>query len=126
MSSDDARREGRYDLEERTACFGESVIAFAKRIPRNPVTRPLISQVVRAATSVGANYTEGDNAASRKDFRHKMTLCQKESNETKHWLRMLVAAEPDFREQARPLWQEAKELHLIFASIVRKLDERDQ
>lgn len=45
-----------YDLEERTARFGEDVIACAKRVPVNEVTRPLVGQLVRAATSIGANY----------------------------------------------------------------------
>src|SRR5262245_37537923 len=60
-----------YDLEERTARFGESVIDFAKRIPQDPVTNRLISQLVSAATSVGANYVEADDAVSKKGFSQK-------------------------------------------------------
>ena len=106
-----------YDLEERTAKFGEAVIEFAKQIPRNEVTRPLIGQLVRAGTSIGANYCEADDAESKKDFRHKIAICKKEARETKHWVRMIVTAEPSMRDSAKPLWQEAKELNLIFASI---------
>jgi len=106
-----------YDLEERTALFGEAVITFCKLIPKNEVSRPLIGQLVRSATSVGANYCEADDAESKKDFRHKIGICKKEDRETKHWLRMVAKAEPGMREQAKPLWQEAKELNLIFASI---------
>lgn len=106
-----------YDLEERTALFGEAVIAFCKLIPKNEVSRPLIGQLVRSGTSVGANYCEADDAESKKDFRHKIGLCKKEARETKHWLRMIAKAEPSLRDQAKPLWQEAKELNLIFASI---------
>ena len=109
-----------FDLEERTARFGEAVIAFAKAVPSGAVTLPLISQLVRSATSVGANYCEADNAESKKDFRHKISTCRKESRETKHWLRMLVAADPSLRKTAKGLWQEAKELNLIFSSIFRK------
>jgi four helix bundle protein len=108
-----------YDLEERTARFGEAIIGFAKTIPRNPVTMPLIGQLVRSGTSVGANYCEADDAESRKDFRHKIGICRKEARETKHWLRMVVAAEPGMTEKARTLWQEAKELHLIFVAVRR-------
>ncbi len=108
-----------YDLEERTARFGEHVIAFAKRIPASPVNLPLISQLVRAATSVGANYCEANDAGSRKDFRHKISLCRKEAKESKHWLRMIAAAEEELRDEARRLWQEAKELNLIFSAILR-------
>ena len=115
----DGADERRYDLEERTAVFGEDIIKLAKTIPRNPVTGPLISQLVRAGTSVGANYCEADDAESKKDFRHKISLCRKEARETKHWLRMVVTAESDLRESAKPLWREAKELNLIFATIRR-------
>ena len=109
-----------YDLEERTARFAEAVIEFAKRLPRGPVVRPLIGQFVRAATSVGANYCEADDAVSKKDFRHRISICKKEARESKYWLRMIAKAVPESKQEARALWQEAKELHLIFASIWRK------
>jgi four helix bundle protein len=115
------RNPGRpFDLLERTAWFGETIVSFAKRIPTGPVNTPLIGQLVRAGTSVGANYCEADDAESGKDFRHKIGICRKESKETKHWLRMIVASEPQFRDEARALWQEAKELNLIFGAIIRK------
>jgi four helix bundle protein len=109
-----------FDLEERTALFGEAVIRFAKTIPKNPVATPLISQIVRSGTSVGANYCEADDAVSKKDFKNKIGTCRKEARETKLWLRMIAAAEPELKAEARKLWQEAKELHLIFAAIWRK------
>lgn len=108
-----------YDLEERTAVFGEAIICFAGKIPKGPVNSPLINQLVRAGTSVGANYCEADDAVSKKDFRHKIGICKKEARETKHWIRMIVKAEPAMKTEAKTLWQEAKELHLIFASIIR-------
>ena len=109
----------RYDLEERTAQFGETIIAFAKRIPVSPVTQPLIPQLVDSGTSVGANYCEADNAGSKKEFRYRISLCKRESRETKHWLRMVAAAVPELKEDARPLWREAQELNLIFSAIFR-------
>jgi four helix bundle protein len=109
-----------FDLEERTARFGESVIDFAKRVPIGPVTEPLISQLVRAASSVGANYCEADDAGSKKEFRYRISLCKRESRESKHWLRMVARARPELKEDGRLLWQEAKELNLIFGAINRK------
>ncbi len=108
-----------FNLEERTATFGERIIAFAKRIPVNPVNTPLITQLVRAGTSVGANYCEADDADSKRDFFFKIGLCRREARESKHWLRMVAAAEPGLRDDGRPLWQEAKELNLIFGAIRR-------
>ncbi len=107
-----------YDLEERTARFGEDIISFAKTIVKDEVTRPLISQLVRSGTSVGANYMEADGAESRKDFAHKIAICKKESKETKHWLRMIAKADPNKNGECKKLWLEAKELTLIFSSIL--------
>src|SRR3989344_5805374 len=109
----------KFDLEERTAKFGEEVIKFSKIIPVNLTTKSLISQLVRSATSVGANYSEADDAESKKDFQHKIGICKKESRETKHWLRMMAVAAPELTERARILWTEAKELNLIFNAIIR-------
>ena len=110
----------RYDLEERTARFGEAVIRFTKQIPRGPANDRIIGQLVGAATSVGANYCEADDAVSKKDFRCKIGTCKKEARETKFFLRMVAAAEESLKGEARILWQEAKELHLIFCAIWRK------
>ncbi|MGZ0654091.1 four helix bundle protein [Coraliomargarita sp. W4R53] len=108
-----------YDLEERTAVFGEAIIAFAQGIPVNQITRSLIDQLVRAGTSVGANYCEADDAHTKKEFRQKLSYCRKESRETKHWLRMMAKAVPEVRSQSLVLWKEAHELNLIFSSIIR-------
>jgi len=99
--------------------FGEAVIDFAKKVPVNPVTQRLIPQLVAAGTSVGANYREADDAVSKKDFRHKISICKREARETKFFVRMIVRAVPELKGEAKPLWQEAKELHLIFAKIYR-------
>ena len=108
-----------YDLEERTARFGEAVIDFVKRIPQDAVTNRIISQLVGAATSVGANYVEADDAVSKREFLKSIGTCRKEARETKHFLRMIVRVLPDLKPRARILWTEAKELHLIFSKIWR-------
>ena len=108
-----------YDLAERTARFGEAVIAFARQVAKDEITRPLLSQLVRAGGSVGANYCEADEAGSKKEFRYRISVCKREVRETKHHIRMLVAADPKLRDDGRLLWQEATELTLIFAAILR-------
>ena len=108
-----------YDLEERTACFGEAVIDFAKTIPQSPATNRIIGQLVGAATSVGANYVEADDAVSKREFLKNIGTCKKEARETKLFLRMAVRAVPELKARARILWLEAKELHLIFSKIWR-------
>lgn len=108
-----------YDLEERTARFGEAIIDFAKTIPQSAVANRIISQLVGAGTSVGANYVEADDAVSKKEFLKSIRTCKKETREVKHFLRMAVRISPDLKSQARKLWIEAKELHLIFCRIWR-------
>jgi len=114
----------KYDLEERTAKFGEEIIKFANKVSKNVITLPLVSQLVKAGTSVGANYCEADDAESRKDFQHKIGICKKEARETKHWLRMIVVAIPELKEEARKHWKEAQELNLIFNAIVKSTNKR--
>ncbi|MEK7617269.1 MAG: four helix bundle protein [Patescibacteria group bacterium] len=111
----------KFDLEERTSKFGENIIRFCQKIPRGPITDPLIIQLVKCGTSVGANYSEADDAESKIDFRHKIGICKKEARESKHFLKMIVVAVPILKAAAKPLWQEAKELNLIFNSIYRKV-----
>ncbi len=107
------------DLIERTAQFGEAIIRFAKKIPHTPENIRLISQLVGAATSVGANYCEADDAVSGKDFKHKISTCRKESKEAMFFLRMIAASEESLKTEARTLWREAKELNLICGAIWR-------
>ena len=112
-----------YDLEERTARFGESVISFCMDLPRDTITAPLISQLIRSSTSIGANYVEANNASSKKDFTNKIFICKKESQETKHWFRMLVRCLPKHENKIKMLWQECHELNLIFQKIISTLQK---
>ena len=110
-----------YDLKIRTEKFGKVVILTAQTLANTPTNRPLIQQLVRSATSVGANYMEADGAESKKDFRHKISICKKEAKESMHWLRMILFANPQNEEVIRRIWKEAHELALIFSSITNKL-----
>ena len=109
-----------FDLEERTARFGEAIVRFSKKIPRDPANNRLIDQLVGAGTSIGGNYCEANEGVSKKDFHHLISRCVKESKETEFFLRMIAASEPQLAAEAREHYREAKELHLIFASIFRK------
>ena len=111
----------KYDLEERTAKFGENIIKLCKKVPASSINNPLITQLVKAGTSVGANYCEADDAESKRDFKHKIGISKKESREAKHFLRMIATAIPELKDEAKPLWVEAKELNLIFNTIFHKV-----
>jgi len=114
----------KFDLGERTARFAEATLRLAKNIPDVTANRPIIRQLVASATSIGANYSEADDAPTDRDFCYKMAICRKEASETKYWLRMVATAEPACKQEARELWREARQLHLIFAKIVRDMQRR--
>jgi four helix bundle protein len=63
---------------------------------------------------------EADGTESKRDFKHKIATCKKESKETMHWLRMIAKANPNKKKECRNLWKEAHELTLIFSSILKK------
>jgi len=111
----------KYKLEERTAKFGESVIEFCQSVKQDTISRPLISQMVRSATSVGANYMEANGACSKKDFANKIFICKKEAQETKHWIRMMAKCYPDKKDILGKIWQEAQELTMIFQKITSSM-----
>jgi len=111
----------KYDLGERTAKFGEDIIEFCKSLKESTVNVPLIKQLVRSGTSIGANYCEANEASSKQDFKNKIHICKKEVQETKFWLRMIVKSNPETKETAKGLWKEAQELTLIFSRIISSL-----
>ena len=113
--------EKTYNLEDRTIKFAKDIVVFVQGFKRDPLLMPILTQLVRAGTSIGANYCEADDAESPKDFKHKIGICKKESRESKHFLRMSAVAVPEKADEARKLWIEAKELNLIFNSIYKKV-----
>ena len=110
-----------YDLSERTALFAKNIVNFSKKIPRNSIVDSIKTQLIRSGTSIGANYYEADDAEPSKDFRHKIGIAKKESWETMYWLRLISETEKILSKEATNLWQEAKELNLIFNAIINKL-----
>jgi four helix bundle protein len=107
-----------YNLEQRTEEFGRSTISFCRKFRRDPVSSPLITQIVRSSTSVGANYMEANGGNSRKEFSHKINICKKEANETKYWFKMLLPfCNPEQESENMALTQEAHELVCIFQKI---------
>ena len=111
----------KYDLEDRTKKFSFDIMYLLHKVKKNEITRPLISQCVRAATSIGANYREANAASSKKDFRNKIAICRKEIKETKYWIDLLQNQEPALQSAFTPLAKEVHELDLIFNKIYSTL-----
>lgn len=114
----------KYNLEERTIKFSEQIILFLKTLKKDSINLPLINQLVRSATSIGANYCEANGASSKKDFKNKICICKKEAKETKYWLQLIAKANPDKSNECRNLWKETQELTLIFSKIALTLNKQ--
>jgi four helix bundle protein len=115
----------KYDLEERTARFGEDTIKLCRSIKSERLSEPILNQLIRSGTSVGANYMEANGASSKKDFANKIFICKKEAQETKHWLRMLAVSASVKKDEIRKLWQECQELTIIFQKIASSARKKD-
>ena len=114
----------KYDLEERTANFGELIIGLCREVEKTEITKQIISQLIRSATSIGANYAEANGASSKLDFRNKIYLCKKEAKEAKYWLRLLAKAAPEVISTIDKAGRECQELTLIFSRIASTLNRK--
>ena len=108
-----------YDLENRTRQFAVDVIKFCKTLRQNSISRPLISQLVRSGSSIGANYCEANGASSKKDFRNKIYICKKEAQESRYWLKLLKETFPDKDTDIDELLKEVEELIKILQTIAK-------
>ncbi|HET6994595.1 MAG TPA: four helix bundle protein [Chitinophagaceae bacterium] len=118
-------REGskKYDLEERTALFAERVRDFCLKLPKNAANAEYVPQLIRAGSSPGANYIEGNETIGDKDFKMKIKTCRREAKESGYWLRLMITdGSKECEDERRCLRQEAKEFVLIFSAILKKRD----
>lgn len=109
-----------YDLEERTLEFAMRSVKFFKESPKTVANGEIGKQLIRAATSVGANYIEANEALSKKDFLMRIKICRKEAKESGYWLKLIEANNPDLRNEQELLLKESIELMKIFGSILTK------
>lgn len=109
------------DLEQRTKSFSLAVIKFTASLPRTREADVLCRQLLRSATSIGANYREANRGVSRADFANKIGTVQKEASETQYWLELLMESGIARQSQATELHVESSELLAIFTAIGKKL-----
>ena len=110
----------KFDLEERTLKFSKNVIKLCRQLPKETINYKLIDQLIRASTSIGANYREANDALSKKDFIHRLRISRKEAKETTYWLELLIEANPNFEVKISKLLEEATELRNILSAIINK------
>jgi len=111
-----------FSLSDRTVNFSTDVLSFCKNEKPTFVTRPLIDQLIRSATSIGANYAEANNAASKTDFKNKIFIAKKESAETKYWLTLLSDL-VDNKQKCTELLAESHYILMTFQKIINTLND---
>jgi|SRR5580692_4475978 four helix bundle protein len=107
------------DLKRRTKQFALLIIRLCRGLPSTDEARILGRQLLRCATSVGANYRAACRARSRAEFIAKLGIVLEESDESVFWLELLVEAGVGSREKVQSLVKEADELTAIFVASVR-------
>ena len=113
--------ETKFDLHERTYQFARRVRALCKALPATIGNVEDSRQLVRSSGSIGANYIEANEPLGTKDFLVHIKVCRKEAKESRYWLQLLDLEQKTNLEPERDsLIQEATELLLIFAAIIRK------
>lgn len=110
---------GPIDLRDRTLSFSKDVIRYAKTIKFGITSQPIINQLVKSSTSVGANFIEAKNAGSNRDFLNKVYISKKEASETLYWLR--ICEEFGATTELKQLQDECQKIILILQKIVNKM-----
>ncbi len=113
-----------YNLEKRLSTFSMNILKTIKWIRLTYLNKNIIEQLLRSWTSIWANYHEANGASSKKDFRNKIYLCRKESQETHYWIWLLIGIEEAHEKELTILLKESKELLLIFNKISHTLKEK--
>ena len=108
------------DIQERTLKFSIRIVNLCKFLRENGGTGyDLSKQLIRCRTSIGANVEEAQNAESKADFIHKMSISLKEARETNYWLKILIATEKKLEQRLIPLLNESNELISIVHTIIK-------
>lgn len=110
-----------FDIKERSFWFGVETVKLVTDLPKNTAGFSVGGQVVRSGTSIGANINieEAQNAPTKKEFIHGMTIALREARETEFWLRIIVESNLIGREKIDKLIEENRELIKILTAIVK-------
>lgn len=109
-----------YDIHDRIFEFIIKVIDLTKLLPKTAQNLMIINQLMRSATSMGANDQEADGALSKKDFVHCYIIVRKEGKETLFWLKLIDRTNPKLGLKIEPTIKEGNEIIAIVSTIVKK------
>src|SRR5437879_13900295 len=106
-------------MQERTFPFGLAILRLASSLPKTKKTEAIVRQIVRSATSVGANYRSACRAKSKADFVFKLSISEQEADETIYWLEVLIGSGYVTRSKVEALLKEGQELLAILTASGR-------
>lgn len=109
-----------YNLEDRTLEFSKRIAKMCKALQKNEINDVYIKQIIRSATSVGANYREANEKLGKKDFVHRMKISRKECKETRYQIELIIDVNQDLSKRIKPLLDESIELRKILSTIIDK------
>ena len=109
----------RETMYERTMDFSVRIINMVRCMPRGVAERALAEQLLRSATSIGANYREASHAKSANDFAAKLKICEGEAAESLYWIQLIIKSNIMSQSKMTALEQEAKELVSILTTAAR-------
>lgn len=107
------------DLLQRFFDFAVRVIKLSKDLSNTTEMKVVKNQLIRAVTSIGANYEEAQAGSSKSDFINKVNISLKEARETNYWLRLIKEVE-NTNLEIEEIIQESKEIKNILGAIVKK------
>lgn len=121
INQQNSNNQTKYDLETRTLEFAKTVVKLCRSLPTDTVNSKLIDQLIRSASSVGANYREANDSLGKKDFIHRLRISRKESKETIFWLELIKEANANHLDQISYLIDECIQLRNILSTIINKM-----
>ncbi len=107
-----------YNIRHRAYYFSKEIIFFVRNTKYERIESSLFDQLIRSATSIGANVIEGKAGSSKKDWMKFYTIALKSANETKYWLCLIRDTILTEKEEINKLIKEADEISKIIASII--------
>jgi len=105
-------------LQDRTRAFALDVLRLSKNISKGREEDILLRQLIRSATSVGANYRASCRARSKAEFLSKMGIVEEEADESIYWLELLMEGGYYSKSELEPLVKEANEILAIVVSSI--------
>lgn len=112
-------------MKRRTFEFCLRMIRLVKSLKREVISDTIGKQLLRSATSVGANYRAACRARSPAEFRAKLGICEEECDESIYWIELLVADELVKEERVSELLDEANQLLAIIVSSIKTSRSND-